>query len=92
MPAVLYGLLIWFASSLVARVLLGAGLGIFSYRAIQTAFDKFQLMMMQQVNQAPAEVLSMLSMLGIDYYISVVIGALSAATFIIVAKVFVGKG
>lgn len=92
MPAIVMTIIVWICSSVIARCLLGAGLGLFTYDAIQTAFNKFEQMMLQQTSQLPAEVLSLASMLGIDYYLSVVLGALSCATFIVVAKVFVGKG
>lgn len=91
MPALLIPIFVWIASSIVARCLLGAGLGLFTYSAIDKAFKKFVQMMTEQVNNIPSDVLSLCSLLGIDYYISVCLGALSCATFILVAKVFVGK-
>lgn len=91
MPAFVIGIFVWICSSVIARCLLGAGLGLYTYSAIDTAFKKFVQMMSQQVNNIPADVLSLCALLGIDYYISVCLGALSCATFILVAKVFVGK-
>lgn len=92
MPAFLISLLTWFAAGLASRMLIATGLGIFTYKAIDTAFKNFQNMLIQQTNQLPAEILSLCSLLGLDYYLSVVLGAMSAATFIYVSKVFIGKG
>lgn len=91
MPAVLIQILAAFASSLVARLLLGAGLAFFTYDWINDLVESAQNEMAGLLNNLPSDVLGLISILKLPQALSVVISALGVAAFIKSSKVFLGR-
>lgn len=91
MPAVLITILTAFASSLVARLLLGAGLAFVSYTFINDLVSQAQNAIGGLLNNIPSDIVGILGILKIPQAISVVMSALGIAAFIKSAKVFLGK-
>lgn len=90
MPAVLIAILTAFASSLVARLLLGAGLAFFTYNWIDGVVLDIQLEISHLFNGLPADLFGLVSIMKIPQAISVVVSALGVAAFIKTSKVFLG--
>lgn len=91
MPAILITILTAFASSLVARLLLGAGLAFVSYTFINDLVAQAQTAIGGLLNNLPADILGLLGILKIPQAISVVMSAMGIAAFIKSAKVFLGR-
>lgn len=91
MPAILITILTAFASSLVARLLLGAGLAFVSYTFINDLVAQAQNAVRGLLNNLPADILGILGILKIPQAISVVMSAMGIAAFIKSAKVFLGR-
>lgn len=91
MPAIIITILTAFASSLVARLLLGAGLAFFTYDWIQDLVQGAQNQMQGFLNNLPADVLGLISILKVPQALSVVMSAMGIAAFIKASKVFLGK-
>lgn len=91
MPQLIMTLLAAFASSFLFRVLGGAGLAIFSYSKIEQYMNLFINSVGQQLSQLPSTFLNLLALAGFDKYLSISLSALSAATFILTMKLFVGR-
>lgn len=91
MPQMLITVLIWFASSLAFRVLSGAGLAIYSYTKIEEYMNLFINSVGQQMSRLPATFLNILALAGVDKYLSIVLSALTVATFIFTMKIFVAR-
>ena len=84
-------ILIAFASSLVARMLMGAGLALFTYNWIDGLVEDVQNEMMGLFNNIPADLLGLLSILKIPQALSVILSAIGIAAFVKASKVFLGK-
>lgn len=91
MPAILITILTAFASSLVARLLLGAGLAFVSYTFINDLVAQAQNAVRGLLNNLPADILGILGILKIPQAISVVMSAMGIAAFIKSSKVFLGR-
>lgn len=91
MPAVLIAVIGAIASSLLAKVLLGAGLAIVSYVWINDLVALAQTEMQGMFYNLPADLVGLLGILKIPQALSVLMSAIGTATFIKSAKVFVGK-
>lgn len=91
MPALLITILTAFASSLVARLLLGAGLAFVTYTWINDLVLNIQLEIGHLFNGLPADFLGLISILKIPQAVSVVISALGLAAFIKTSKVVLGR-
>lgn len=91
MPQILITILASFASSFLFRIVAGAGIAVYSYTKIQQYMDLFINSVIQQTSRLPASFLQLLALAGFDKYLSIVLCALSAATFILAMKLFVGK-
>ncbi|USA44941.1 DUF2523 domain-containing protein [Acinetobacter sp. C26M] len=91
MPALLITILTAFASSLVARLLLGAGLAFVTYNWINDIVANIQLEIGHLFNGLPADFLGLISILKIPQAVSVVVSALGLAAFIKTSKVFLGR-
>ena len=91
MPAVLLTILSTLLASFLSRILLGAGLAVFSYTQINKYMDQFIAQVASYLNGLPVSFLQLASLGGLDFYISVVLSALSSATFIFTMKVFVAR-
>lgn len=84
-------ILIAFASSLVARMLLGAGLALFTYNWINGLVQDAQNEMIGMFNNIPSDLLGLLSILKIPQALSIIMSAISIAAFLKASKVFLGK-
>lgn len=84
-------ILIAFASSLVARLLLGAGLAFFTYRQIDSIVAHIQNEIGNLLGGLPADVLGLISIMKIPQSLSVVLSALGLAAFIKSSKMFLGR-
>lgn len=91
MPQIILAILGSFASSLVFRLVTGAGLAVYSYAKIQEYMDLFINSIIQQTSRLPASFLQLLALAGFDKYLSIVLSALTVATFIMTMKLFVAK-
>ena len=91
MPAAIVVILTAFASSLVARLLLGAGLAIFTYNFIDDIVVQAQNEMSGLLNNLPSDVLGLVSILKIPQALSVIVSALGVAAFIKTSKVVLGR-
>lgn len=91
MPAILISILTTFVSNLVARMLLGAGLAVFTYNFVDDLVAQAQDKMDSLIGSLPADVLSLISLLKIPQSLSVIMSAIGVVAFIKSAKVFLGK-
>lgn len=91
MPAILITILASFASSLVARLLLGAGLMFFTYDFADDLITKAQIEMEGMFYSLPSDVLGLISILKIPQGLSVIMSAMGIAAFIKSSKVFLGR-
>lgn len=83
--------LIAFASSLVARMLMGAGLAFFTHYWIMQLVEDAQNEMVGMFNNIPSDLLGLLSILKIPQALSVILSAIGIAAFLKASKVFLGK-
>jgi hypothetical protein len=84
-------ILIAFASSLVARMLMGAGLAFFTYNWIMGLVEDAQYEMVGLFNNIPSDLLGLLSILKIPQAFSVILSAIGIAAFVKASKVFLGR-
>lgn len=91
MPAILVTILIAFTSSLVARLLLGAGLAFLSYTWVTDLVEQLQNEMIGLFNNLPSDVLGLISILKIPQALSVIMSAIAISAFIKTSKVFLGR-
>lgn len=80
-----------FAGSLIARLLLGAGLAIFTFSWINDLVADVRIEIATLWGGLPADVLGLASILKIPQAISVLISALVLAAFIKTTKLMIGK-
>ena len=95
MPAFLLRLAMWFAasfaSSFILKILLGAGLAVFTYSKVDDLISAAQNQMQGLYGNLPADVLGVLVILKIPQSLSVIMSAMGIAAFIKMSKVFIGK-
>ena len=91
MPAILITILTAFASSLVARLLLGAGLAFISYTFINDLVSQAQNSMLGLYSNIPSDIMGVLGILKIPQSLSVVMSAIGVAAFIKSSKLALGK-
>ena len=91
MPALLIRILVWFASGLIARVLLGAGLGIFTFTFLNDIMSNLKNAILNAMQGFPADITQILGLLQVDFYISIILSALTMAAFIKSSKLALGK-
>ena len=89
--AYLIPILIAFASSLVARLMLGAGLAFFTYQQIDSITADIQAEIGNLLGGLPADILGLVSIMKIPQSLSVVLSALGLAAFIKSSKMFLGR-
>ena len=92
MPAILITILAAFASSLVARLMLGAGLAFLSYTFINDLVGQVQGAMLGLYSNIPSNIMGVLGILKIPQALSVVMSAIGTAAFIKSSKLAIGKG
>lgn len=91
MPAILVMILSSFASSLVARLIIGAGLVIYTYNFVDDLVAQAQNQIAHLLNGLPADVLGLISILKLPQSLSIIMSALGFAAFIKTTKVFLGR-
>lgn len=91
MPAVIAFILTTLISSLIARVLLGAGLSILTYTFINDLVLDAQNAMGTALYSLPANVLALIRLFKIDFALSIIMSAMGIAAFVKSAKIIVGK-
>ncbi len=84
-------ILMAFAGSLVARLLLGASLALVTYDFVDDLVTQAQQEMQGLLGSLPSDILGLVSLLKIPQSLSVVMSALGIAAFIKTAKVYLGK-
>ena len=84
-------ILMAFAGSVVARLLLGASLALFTYDFVDDLVTQAQQEMQGLLGSLPSDILGLVSLLKIPQSLSVVMSALGIAAFIKTAKVYLGK-
>ncbi|AXH73180.1 MAG: DUF2523 domain-containing protein [Inoviridae sp.] len=90
MPYVLGIILTSIISSLLARVLLGAGLTLLTFPFVSELLDSLIQTAETNINQLPAFALSFLKLLEIDKCLSIILSAVQVLIYVKLAKVIVG--
>lgn len=90
MPAILITILTAFASSLIAKMLLGAGLAFLSYTFVNDMVASAQAEMMGLYGNLPSNIIGVLGILKIPQALSVIMSAIGTAAFIKTSKVALG--
>ncbi|AXH78067.1 MAG: protein of unknown function DUF2523 [Inoviridae sp.] len=91
MPQVLILILASFASSLVAKLMLGAGLAFLSYTFINDLVLQAQNQMLGLYSNIPADMIGLLGILKIPQGMSIIMSAIGTAAFIKSSKIALGK-
>ena len=84
-------ILIAFSTSLLTRMIMGAGLAFFTYNWIMGLVEDAQNEMIGLFNNIPSDLLGLLSILKIPQALSVILSAIGIAAFLKASKVFLGK-
>ncbi len=92
MPAILVTILTAFASKLVARMMIGAGIVFISYTYTNDLVAQAQASMLGLYSNIPSNIMGVLGILKIPQSLSVVMSAIGIATFIKSTKLALGKG
>ena len=90
MPAIIIGIITALLSSIVAKVLLGAGLAFVSYTFVNDLVAQAQSQMMNLYGGLPSDILGVLGILKIPQSLSVIMSAIGTASFIKTAKIAIG--
>lgn len=90
MPAIIIGIITALLSSIVVKVLLGAGLAFVSYTFVNDLVAQAQSQMMNLYGGLPSDILGVLGILKIPQALSVIISAIGTASFIKTAKIAIG--
>jgi hypothetical protein len=88
---VLITILTAFASSFLARIVLGAGLAYFTYNWVEDFVANAQVQMQGLFNNLPSDLLGLISILKVPQALSVVMSALGIAAFVKASKIFLGR-
>lgn len=91
MPQILIVILTSFASSLVAKLMLGAGLAFLSYTWINDLVLQAQNAMLGLYSNIPADIMGVLGILKIPQALSIIMSAMGTAAFIKSSKIALGK-
>ena len=91
MPKLLVFILTSFASSLIAKMMLGAGLAFISYTFINDLVLQAQNAMTGLYSNLPADLLGVLGILKIPQALSIIMSAIGTAAFIKSSKLALGK-
>lgn len=90
MPYVLGIILTSLISSVIARILLGAGLTLVTFPYISDLLDQLIQSAQSSLNYLPAFALSFLKLLQVDKCISIILSAVQVLIYVKLAKVIVG--
>lgn len=91
MPQILIVILTAFASSLVAKLMLGAGLAFLSYTWINDLVLQAQNSMLGLYSNIPSDIMGVLGILKIPQALSIIMSAMGMAAFIKSSKIALGK-
>lgn len=95
MPAFLIRVAIWFSgyivTSLISKLLLGAGLAFVSYTFVNDLVAEAQVRTMGLYGNLPSDIIGVLGILKIPQSLSVLFSALGISAFIQSAKLYLGK-
>lgn len=91
MPAMLLMLAGYVISSLIARLLLGAGLSVVTFYFITDLVDQAKNAIQGAFLNLPADAIAFIQLYKIDQGISIILSALAIAAYVKTAKVFVGR-
>lgn len=90
MPYIIGIILTSIVSSLLARVLLGAGLTLITFPFVKDLLEELIDKAQSSINQLPAFSLSLLKLLEIDLCISMLISAVQVLLFVKLSKAIIG--
>lgn len=90
MPYVIGVLLTSIVSSLIARVLLGAGLTLITFPFVEEILDELIDKAQSSISQLPSFALSLLKLLEIDVCLSMILSTVQVLLFVKLAKTIVG--
>lgn len=90
MPAIIFRILSMILGSIIAKVLLGAGLAFVTYGFINDLVSEAQNQMIGLMNNIPADILGVLSILKIPQALSIIMSAIGMAAFIKTSKIAIG--
>ena len=90
MPAILIKILTTFLGSVVAKVLLGAGLAVISYTFVNDLVGQAQSQMQVLWGGLPSDIIGILGILKIPQSLSVIMSAVATAAFIRTSKIAIG--
>lgn len=90
MPAIIIGIITALLSSIVTKVLLGAGLAFVSYMFVNDLVAQAQSQMMNLYGGLPSDILGVLGILKIPQGLSVIMSAIGTASAIKTAKIAIG--
>lgn len=92
MPAFLYGALSWFATNLLAKVLVGAGLGIYSYSIVSDfTEDLLNKVVAQFQSSVASEIVQILSIFGFIEVINTIFAAVTIVGYFMSIKLVFGR-
>ena len=78
-------------SSIIARVLLGAGLTFITYEWVSDVLDDLISQAQRSMNQLPEFALSMAKLWELDLCFSMLLSSVQVIIFVKVARLFIGK-
>ncbi|MFV5313562.1 DUF2523 family protein [Acinetobacter schindleri] len=78
-------------SSIIARVLLGAGLTFITYEWVSDVLDDLISQAQRSMNQLPEFALSMAKLWELDLCFSMLLSTVQVIIFVKVARLFIGK-
>lgn len=91
MLKILWWLLGWLLGSALKRILIGAGLALFSSQVIQTLIDSYINKALSGMSFGGSSAILFLGLSGADVALSILIGALIARSFIEASKIGLRK-
>ena len=91
MPAILVTILTAFASKLVVKMMIGAGIVFLSYTYTNDRVAQAQAAMQGLYSNIPANIMGILGILKIPQSLSVCMSAIGIATFIKSTKLMLGR-
>ena len=91
MPAILVTILTAFASKLVVKMMIGAGIVFLSYTYTNDLVAQAQAAMQGLYSNIPANIMGILGILKIPQALSVIMSAIGTAAFIKSSKLALGK-
>jgi len=91
MPQILVFILTSLISSVIARVLLGAGFTVITYKWVEEILDDLVTEAQNSINDFPEFALSIFKLWQLDICISMLLSTVQLIIFIKIAKIYLGK-